>query len=66
LDDEVKSNNSIDNNDTKLLNKILNVLHIDKDELQQYITYKNKINQFEQKVQNNFINNKINNTITTI
>lgn len=66
LDDEVKSNNSIDNNDTQLLNKILNVLHIDKDELQQYITYKNKINQFEQKVQNNFINNKINNIITTI
>jgi 5-methylcytosine-specific restriction endonuclease McrA len=55
LDDKIESKENIDNNDTKLLNEILNILHIDKDEAQQYITYKNKINKFEQKIKSSFI-----------
>jgi 5-methylcytosine-specific restriction endonuclease McrA len=55
--DKINDNNIKNSEDTLLLNQILNILHIDKDEIQQYIIHKNKINQFEQKVQNNFINN---------
>jgi 5-methylcytosine-specific restriction endonuclease McrA len=56
-EDKVNESNIKNNEDALLLKQLLNILHIDKDEVKQYITYKNKINEFEQKIQDNIIKN---------